>query len=182
MVWFRWGCTASCGWNVRCVGVRGDAWSVMLSPCNTLTKYSTILHISTPQAASSQHTHVARTQGFARMHPVKRRVATQHLHTQSVTTRRRCGRNGKHEALRALSSRRGIEIAADQVESKVYRAPRGIGGGWRGWAVAGGGGGSWKKRCMCHTEKATEAWPCHERRFCTETMARRKVPTHHAEY
>ena len=28
-------CTASCGWNVRCVGVRGDAWSVMLSPCNT---------------------------------------------------------------------------------------------------------------------------------------------------
>ena len=35
MVWFRWGCTASCGWNVRCVGVRGDAWSVMLSPCNT---------------------------------------------------------------------------------------------------------------------------------------------------
>ena len=35
MVWFCWGCTASCGWNVRCVGVRGDAWSVMLSPCNT---------------------------------------------------------------------------------------------------------------------------------------------------
>ena len=35
MVWFRWGCTASCGWNVRCVGVRGDAWSVLLSPCNT---------------------------------------------------------------------------------------------------------------------------------------------------
>ena len=35
MVWFRWGCTASCGRNVRCVGVRGDAWSVLLSPCNT---------------------------------------------------------------------------------------------------------------------------------------------------
>ena len=35
MVWFRWGCTASCGWHVRCVGVRGDAWSVLLSPCNT---------------------------------------------------------------------------------------------------------------------------------------------------
>ena len=35
MVWFRWGCTASCGWNVRCVGVRGDAWPVLLSPCNT---------------------------------------------------------------------------------------------------------------------------------------------------
>ena len=28
-------CTASCGWNVRCAGVRGNAWSVMLSPCNT---------------------------------------------------------------------------------------------------------------------------------------------------
>ena len=25
----------ACGWNVRCVGVWGDAWSVMLSPCNT---------------------------------------------------------------------------------------------------------------------------------------------------
>ena len=36
MVWFRWGCTASCGWHVRCVGVRGDAWSVLLSPCNTV--------------------------------------------------------------------------------------------------------------------------------------------------
>ena len=36
MVWFRWGCTASCGWHVRCFGVRGDAWSVLLSPCNTL--------------------------------------------------------------------------------------------------------------------------------------------------
>ena len=35
MVWFRWGCTASCGWNVRCVGVRGGAWPVFLSPCNT---------------------------------------------------------------------------------------------------------------------------------------------------
>ena len=35
MVWFRWGCAASCGWIVRCVGVRGDAWPVLLSPCNT---------------------------------------------------------------------------------------------------------------------------------------------------
>ena len=35
-MWFRWGCTASCGWHVRCVGVRGNAWSVLLSPCNTL--------------------------------------------------------------------------------------------------------------------------------------------------
>ena len=30
------------------------------------------LHIATPQAASSQCTHVARMQGFARMHPVNR--------------------------------------------------------------------------------------------------------------
>ena len=39
-VWFGfvWACTASCGWNVRCVGVRGDAWSVMLSPCNKRVK------------------------------------------------------------------------------------------------------------------------------------------------
>ena len=35
MVWFRWGCTASCGWNVRCVGVQGGAWPVLLSPCTT---------------------------------------------------------------------------------------------------------------------------------------------------
>ena len=28
-------CHTCFGWNVRCVGVRGDAWSVMLSPCNT---------------------------------------------------------------------------------------------------------------------------------------------------
>ena len=27
--------------NMRCVGVRGDAWSVMLSPCNTHTKART---------------------------------------------------------------------------------------------------------------------------------------------
>ena len=33
---------ASCGWHVRCVGVRGDAWSVMLSPCNTDQAPSTI--------------------------------------------------------------------------------------------------------------------------------------------
>ena len=35
MVWFRLGYTTSCGWNVRCVGVRGSAWPVLLSPCNT---------------------------------------------------------------------------------------------------------------------------------------------------
>ena len=27
------------------------------------------------------------------MHPVNRRATTQYLHTQSITTRRRCGRN-----------------------------------------------------------------------------------------
>ena len=48
MVWFRWACTASCGWNVRCVGVRGDAWSVMLSPCNTVVE-------SLPAAAIDMH-------------------------------------------------------------------------------------------------------------------------------
>ena len=46
MVWFRWGCTASCSWNVRCVGVRGDAWSVMLSPCNTFAKDTINLRIA----------------------------------------------------------------------------------------------------------------------------------------
>ena len=29
------GCTASCGWHMRCIVVRGDAWPVLLSPCNT---------------------------------------------------------------------------------------------------------------------------------------------------
>ena len=48
MVWFRWGCTASCGWNVRCVGVRGDTWSVMLSPCNTPTITTNMHTTSTP--------------------------------------------------------------------------------------------------------------------------------------
>ena len=46
------------------------------------------------------------------MHPVNRRVTTQYLHTQSVKTRQRYGRNGKHEAPRELSAHRGISTAA----------------------------------------------------------------------
>ena len=68
------------------------------------------------------------------MHPVNRRVTTQYLHTQSVATRRRCGRNGKHEAPRELSAHRGIGIAADQAESKVSEAA----GGGLEEAVEGG--------------------------------------------
>ena len=74
------------------------------------------------------------------MHPVNRRVATQHLHTQSVTTRRTYGRSGKHEALRELSAHRGIGIAADQVESKVSRVARGVAGVASGGLRVGGGG------------------------------------------
>ena len=47
------------------------------------------------------------------------------MHTQSVTTRRRCGRKSKHEAARELSAHRSIGIAASQVESKVSRVARG---------------------------------------------------------
>ena len=63
------------------------------------------------------------------MHPVNRRATTQYLHTQSVTTRRRCGRNGKHEAPRELSAHKGMGIAADYAESKVpdHEAKRGGG-------------------------------------------------------
>ena len=64
---------------------------------HTLAKDNVIPQISTPQAASSQRTHISRTQGCGRTHPVNRRVTTQYLHTRSVTTRRGCGRNGKHE-------------------------------------------------------------------------------------
>ena len=71
---------------------------------HTLANDTIPLQTATPQAASSQHTHVARTQGCGRMHPVYRQVTTQYLHTQSVTNRRRCGRNGKHEAPRELSA------------------------------------------------------------------------------
>ena len=35
MIWFCWGCTASCGWHMRCIVIRGDAWLVLHSPCNT---------------------------------------------------------------------------------------------------------------------------------------------------
>ena len=74
------------------------------------------------------------------MYPVHRRVTTQYLLTQSVTTRRRRGCNGKHEAPRELSAHRGIGIAADEVESKVSGAGRG--GGGQGLAVEGGVGRS----------------------------------------
>ena len=29
-------CNASCGWHMRCIVVQGDAWPLLLSPCNTL--------------------------------------------------------------------------------------------------------------------------------------------------
>ena len=74
------------------------------------------------------------------MNPVNRRVTTQCLHTESVTTRRRRACNGKHEAPRGLSAHRGIGIAADEVESKVSGAGRG--GGGQGLAVEGGVGRS----------------------------------------
>ena len=63
---------------------------------HTRAKDKMILQMVTPQAASSQRTHVARTRGRARKRPVTKWVTTQYLHTQSVTTRRRCGRNDKH--------------------------------------------------------------------------------------
>ena len=73
---------------------------------------------------------------------MNRRVTTRHLHTQSFTTRPRCGRNGKHEAPRELSAHRSSGIAAVQVESKVFGAARGGDGGGR-WGLVGrsGGGG-----------------------------------------
>ena len=70
------------------------------------------------------------------MQPFNRRVTTQYLHTQSVTNRRSCGRNGKHEAPRELSAHRAISIAIDQVESKVSGAAR---RGRRGLEEAVGG-------------------------------------------
>ena len=108
----------------------------------TLTKDKIFLQMATPQAASSQRTHVSRTQGRGRVHPVNRRVTTQYLHTQSVTTRRRCRRIGNHEAPLELLPHRVIGIAADQVESKVSGAARGGGvGGLRVRSVGSGGGG-----------------------------------------
>ena len=55
----------------------------------------------TPSRIKSTHTRLT-SQGRGRTHPVTRRVTTQCLHTQSVTTRRRCGHNDKHEAPREL--------------------------------------------------------------------------------
>ena len=57
MVWFRWGCTASCGKNVRCVG-GGNAWSVLPSPCNTNPMQSASRRDSHthPDSAQTRHT------------------------------------------------------------------------------------------------------------------------------
>ena len=92
---------------------------------HTRAKDKTILQMATPHAESSQRTHVSRTQGRGRTHPVNRRVATQYPHTQSVTTRRRCGRNDNQESPRDLSAHRANGIAADQAESKVSGAAGG---------------------------------------------------------
>lgn len=48
----------------------------------TIATDKVILQLATPQAASNQRTHVLRTQGRGRTHPVNRRVTTQYLHTQ----------------------------------------------------------------------------------------------------
>ena len=76
------------------------------------------------------------------MHPVNRRLATQYLHTESVTTRRTCGRNGKHEAPHELSAQTDIGIAANEADRKVSRAARGGDGGgqWGGMEEAVEGG------------------------------------------
>ena len=59
------------------------------------------------------------------MHPVNRRVTTQFLQTQSVTTRHKFGRTGKHAAPRELSAHRNIGFITKQVEIKVSRAAMG---------------------------------------------------------
>ena len=70
----------------------------------TLVKGTIVLDIATAHAASSKSMRTCRTyKGMRHMHPVIRRAATQHLHTQSVTTRRRSGRTGKHEAQAPVS-------------------------------------------------------------------------------
>ena len=73
------------------------------------------------------------------MHPVNRRVTTQYLHTQSVTTRPRCGRNGKHEApvscqLTGASASLGVGGGGS------------LGGGGGHPMVRGGWGGSMRGR------------------------------------
>ena len=55
-------------------------------------------------------------------------MTTQYLHTQSDTTRRRRGRNDKHDAPRELSAHRGIGIAAEQAESTYTEVQRCQGG------------------------------------------------------
>ena len=58
---------------------------------HTLTKGKVILQMATPQAASSQRTHGARTQGRGRTHPATRRATIQYLHTQVVPADVWCG-------------------------------------------------------------------------------------------
>ena len=72
-------------------------------------RYNIPTNSHTPSCIKASHTHVARSQGCGRMHPVNRRVTAQNLHTESVTTRRRCGRNGYHEA---PSEQRGIPLSS----------------------------------------------------------------------
>ena len=62
--------TASCGWNVRCVGVRGDAWPVLLSPCNTCTS---CVHRNKGNAASGVTRRKLQTPGNAEEHQKKTR-------------------------------------------------------------------------------------------------------------
>ena len=50
---------------------------------HTRAEKKLILQMATPQAASSQRTHVSRTEGRGRLHPVIRRVTTQYLHRAS---------------------------------------------------------------------------------------------------
>ena len=99
---------------------------------HTLTKDKIILQTATPQAASSQRIHISRTQGRGRTHPVTGRVTTQCLHTQSVTTCRRCGRNNKQEDPREQSAHKAVGIAANKAESKCLCGPQGGGGGGTG--------------------------------------------------
>ena len=68
---------------------------------HTRAKDKIFLQMVTPQAASSQRTHVSRTQG-TRPHAPGHQAGGYRVpaHTEHVTTRRRCGCNDKQEAPR----------------------------------------------------------------------------------
>ena len=68
----------------------------------------------TPRGWQGRRTHVSRTQECALTRLVTRRVTTQYLHTQNVTTRRRCVRNDNQDSPRELLAHRANGIAADQ--------------------------------------------------------------------